>query len=200
MRLFIAVNFCGETKKQILEIQDKLRAQTLQGNFTRPENLHLTLVFIGETPKEKLDCLFRIMEEIQAPPFEISFNCSGCFSNNKKELWWIGTDTKIHPVLENIHRQLLDRLLGAGFQVDTRQFKAHITIGREIKRSRPVVPGFREPSAGAEGSSSTMNSSPPGIKVKVDRISLMKSEHVQGRLTYTEIFGRELSGEMKPLP
>ena len=180
MRLFIAINFSDEIRNRILEIQDQLRSQTLSGNFTRSENFHLTLVFLGETPEEKLDCLFRIMEEIHEPPFEISFNCSGCFSNRRRELWWIGADQKSPclPVLVKIHKQLLDRLLSAGFPVDTRPFKAHITIGREIERSRPVVLDF------------------PGIKVKADRISLMKSEHIKGKLCYTEIFGKVLAGDI----
>ena len=184
MRLFVAVNFSDEVKNRILEVREQLRGQTLRGNFTRPENLHLTLAFIGETPEEKLDSLYGIIEGINAPPFEMSINCSGCFSRSGKELWWIGTDPKspCHAFLENINRQLFDHLLAAGFLAgsasDSRRFSAHITIGREIKRSRPVVLDF------------------PEIKAKVDRISLMKSEHVKGKLTYTEIFGKELSSEM----
>jgi 2'-5' RNA ligase len=182
MRLFIAVNFNDEIKNRLLEIQDRLRAQCLRGNFTRSENFHLTLAFLGETSEERLNVLFRILEEINkppyeaTPPFEISFNRTGCFTHSRKELWWIGAERNSagHSLLEAIHARLLDRLSEEGFSVDKRPFNAHITLGREIKHSQAI----------------TLDC--PEIKISVDRISLMKSEHIRGVLTYTEIFGTSL--------
>ena len=181
MRLFVAINFNDEIKKQILLVQEQLRSQAFKGNFSRSENLHITLVFLGEVQKEKLESLFQIMDEIKAPPFEIRFNSTGCFTHSRKELWWIGADRSPgtdgspgFPVLLSIHAQLLSRLLDAGFPVDTRPFKAHITLAREVKHSERI----------------TLYK--PDIKLKVDRISLMKSEQISGVLTYTEIFGKKL--------
>jgi 2'-5' RNA ligase len=181
MRLFIAVNFSDEVKNRIVNIQEQLRAQTVTGNFTRPGNFHLTLAFLGETPEEKLKPLFRIMEEIHAPPFDISFSSAGCFSHSRKELWWIGAEPDCPGLglLKAIHQQLIDRLdkevdfQGKSFSVDKRPFNAHITLGREIKHFGPIA------------------LDKPCITVRVDRISLMKSEHVKGVLTYTELFARE---------
>jgi len=48
MRLFIAQNFTPETKSRLLTLRDDLRAQSTRGNFSLPENLHLTLAFLGE--------------------------------------------------------------------------------------------------------------------------------------------------------
>ena len=53
LRLFISVNCDDKVKKQLLSVQDKIKAQSVKGNFSLPENLHLTLVFIGETPINK---------------------------------------------------------------------------------------------------------------------------------------------------
>lgn len=176
MRLFIAVNFSDEVKNRILEIQEQLRAQSLRGNFTLPQNFHLTLAFLGETPEEKAAGLFGIIKEIHAAPFEISFNHTGCFTHTRKELWWIGADPGSPglPPLKSIHGGLLELLIKAGFSVDSRPFSAHITLGREIKHSGSIVLDR------------------PDIAVGVNRISLMKSEHIQGRLTYTEIFGKQI--------
>ena len=172
MRLFIAVNFPDEVKKTILDVQEQLCLQTVRGSFTRPENLHLTLAFLGETPEEKLPCLFKIMEKIQPSPFEVIFNYTGYFSHSHKELWWIGAD-KCSPgisMLDSIHAQLLTELPDAGFSVDKRPYNAHITLGREIKHSSPI----------------TLEC--PEIKVAVHNVSLMKSERIRGILTYTELF------------
>jgi 2'-5' RNA ligase len=176
MRLFIAVNFSDEIKSLILEIQEQLRAQCLRGNFTRPENFHLTLAFLGETPEEKLTALFQIIEKVQEPPFEISFDHSGFFTHSSKELWWIGAGRNKPGVksLEQIHSRLIDQILDAGIGVDDRPFKAHITLGREIKRSSPVILDCQK------------------ITIKVNRVSLMKSEHIRGLLTYTELSSRGL--------
>jgi 2'-5' RNA ligase len=171
MRLFVAVNFTGEVKSRIIDIQEKLRAQCIKGNFSRPENLHLTLVFIGETPEEKLETLCQIIRDMKSSSFDVAFNRTGCFTHSGKELWWIGAgkDCPGMPLLESIHGQLLRRLKDAGFSADARPFNAHITLAREIKHQKPI----------------TLDC--PEITVTVDRISLMKSEHVRGVLTYTEI-------------
>jgi len=176
MRLFVAINFSEEIKKQILSVQEQLRSRVLKGNFSRSENFHITLAFLGNAPEEKLESLFQIMDDLKAPPFEIRFNSTGCFSHSHKGLWWIGADRNSpgFQVLLSIHAQLLDRLLDAGFPVDTRPFNAHITLAREVKYSEKVV------------------LDKPDINMRVDRISLMKSEHIHGVLTYTEIFGKKL--------
>ena len=170
MRLFFAINFTSQEKSQILEVQEYLRSQALKGNFTKPENLHLTMVFLGETPEQKLPQLMNIMEKIHFSQFEINFNHTGCFHRNRTELWWLGADKhKGLSLLLDIHKQLLELLKEAGFNFDTRSFKAHITLGREVK------------------SAFSINLSCPGIIVKVDRISLMKSERNDRGLTYTEL-------------
>ena len=173
LRLFVAVNFSEEIKSRLLELQQQLRPQVLKGSFTRPENFHLTLAFLGDTPGERLGCLFRIMEDTQAPPFDISFNRTGCFTHSRKELWWIGAnpENKGLPLLQAIHEQLISRLEQEGFSADKRPFNAHITLAREIKRTQPIVLDC------------------PDITIRVDRISLMKSEHYRGVLTYTELAG-----------
>ena len=176
MRLFIAVNFHEQVIKQILDIQEHLCSQSLRGSFTRKENFHLTLAFLGETPGEKVNDLCRIIREIKSASFEIPFTRTGCFTHSRKELWWIGSDPDSPglPLLTSIHEQLLELLVGAGISADTRPFSAHITLGREIKHSVPIILDC------------------PHIVVRVDRISLMKSENIRGRLTYTEIFGMKM--------
>jgi RNA 2',3'-cyclic 3'-phosphodiesterase len=175
MRLFIAVNFDDAVKRQLLEIQQRLRSQCTRGNFTRPENLHLTMAFLGETPEWKVASLLQIIENVralpEAMPFELTFTHTGCFTHSHKELWWVGADENCLGLkrLKAIHDQLIKRLLDLNFSVDNRSFNPHITLGREIKHLEKI---FLDCNA---------------IKVKVDRLSLMKSEHIGGVLTYTEL-------------
>ena len=48
MRLFIAINFSDGTRSGLIELRETLRARSERGNFSLDENLHLTLVFLGE--------------------------------------------------------------------------------------------------------------------------------------------------------
>ena len=48
MRLFIAIKFNAKVINDLVKLQAELKDCGAEGNFTRPENLHLTLAFIGE--------------------------------------------------------------------------------------------------------------------------------------------------------
>jgi len=176
MRIFLAVTFSNYIKMQILKIQEQLRSQVLKesfsrGSFSRVENFHLTVAFLGETPEEKLAILLEIMNKIESTPFDLSFNCTGCFTHSRKELWWIGVDPAcpgLH-LIESIHNQLINYFIEEGFTPDTRPFRTHITLGREIKHAAPIV------------------LDKPDITFKIDHISLMKSENRGGLLAYTEL-------------
>ncbi|MDR1587891.1 MAG: RNA 2',3'-cyclic phosphodiesterase [Treponema sp.] len=176
MRLFIAVNFDDEVKGRVLFIQDRIREQALRGNFSRPENLHLTLAFIGETPEAQVPVVCSVLADLRYAPFELDFSCLGFFSHSRKELWWIGADQKSagHAALLELRKALCAGLLAKGIAFDNRPFNAHITLGREIKHLNPI------------------DAPAPRIAVPVRRISLMKSERVKGALTYTEIGAQDL--------
>lgn len=54
MRIFIAVQFSEPARKSVIDCMDSLRRQGVRGNYTRPENLHLTMAFIGETDQPEV--------------------------------------------------------------------------------------------------------------------------------------------------
>ncbi len=166
MRLFIAVRFSEEIHSLLLESIVSLQSQSLSGNFTNPQNLHLTLAFIGETGK--VSAVRRAMDELTVSLFILTVGGSGRFGN----LWWAGVEE--NPALQQLAFQLQTSLRRAGFSIESRPFKPHITLGRQIvpkeKISLPV-------------SSASMT---------VDKIFLMKSERLGGRLVYTAVYERPL--------
>jgi 2'-5' RNA ligase len=180
MRLFTAVNFDDPVKGRLLEAQAAIRAESLRGNFSREENLHLTLVFLGESPGDLLPEIERILGQIAGPPPQLVFSGLGCFSRARKELWYL--EAEEGPGLERLREiqgELSAGLLALGLPLDTRPFRAHITLGREIRTREK--PGWHE-----------------RIGIPVKRISLMKSEHLRGFPVYTELFGQDLSPPQKP--
>jgi 2'-5' RNA ligase len=179
MRLFIAVNCGDETKKLLLSVQEKIKSQSLKGNFSRPENLHLTLVFLGETPEDQVPAVCAAIKEALRPsvaPFTLAFSQTGCYRHSNKELWWIGAEHSDPSLgaLKNLRQRITGGLSTAGIAFDDRPFNPHITLGREIKHNAPIVIPQQE------------------INFSVNRISVIRSERSGGVLIYTEVFVQDL--------
>lgn len=71
MRLFISINFNEETIEDLVNLQAELRGCGIDGNYTKPENLHLTLAFIGEygNPDEVMEAI----ENVEFKPVTLEF-------------------------------------------------------------------------------------------------------------------------------
>lgn len=176
MRLFIAVNFDQETKKALHDMAEKLRVQALKGNFTREENFHLTLVFIGETSKVNL--VKEAMGNLKASPFTLQMGSLGRFFRRGGDIYWVGVEK--NQTLLLIYDQLFTALNNAGFELEKRPFKPHITLGREVVLMK-------------EFNSQEFAHTMGHLSCEVTKISLMKSERIAGKLVYTEIYAKELS-------
>ena len=172
MRLFVSVNFPAETVGFLFDKVTKLKKEALSMNPSRKENLHLTLAFIGET--SSVEKAKKALSEIDFEPFEIIISGLGKFSRDGGDIYWAGLDKKGDcKKLEALALEVQKRLREAGFEIEKRKFSPHITLGRDVILRR-------EPSF-----------SVPSHKVPVFRVSLMRSERIQGKLTYTEIFGKD---------
>jgi 2'-5' RNA ligase len=167
MRLFIAVNFNDETRARLLALRDTLRSRSKRGNFSLPENLHLTLAFLGECDAKQTAVVKNIMTAVKFEPFKIMINQVGLFKRGGTDIWWAGAAAS-EPLI-SIQRDLTNRLTDAGFTLDKRKYNPHITLGREVVTDAPTweIEPFGE---------------------TVTSIDLMKSERINGKLTYTAIF------------
>lgn len=172
MRLFIAVNLNDEIKDHLTKFISQLKANSIKGNFTRRENLHITLVFLGEVPKENISLVKQAMEEIQSAPFQLSLSGLGSFDRRGDHLYWIGIEGC--KSLNDIYQQLREKLTSSGFVLENRPFNPHLTIGRQVV-TRPDFDRAK------------LTQILPPMKMKISKISLMKSERIEGKLTYTEI-------------
>ncbi len=176
MRLFIAINFDDQIKNRLYEITQRLRSASSQGNFTLRENFHVTVVFIGET--KKINIIKQIMDKINVEPFDIVLGKLGKFQRNSGSIYWIGVEK--NEYLSSVYDQLAKELICAGFNIDKRDFRPHLTLGREVKLPE-------------EFDENVFSKTIPTMTFRVEKISLMKSERINGKLTYTEIYGKELT-------
>lgn len=174
MRLFIALNFSDETKNKLLETQNELKSFSKSGNFTRAENLHVTLVFIGETDRREERRILSVIDGLDADSFFLTLSGFGSFGS----LYWMGI--KKCPPLDALYERLCSELSRNGFKIEKRGFKPHITLAREV-----VFPPAFDKAAFAQDI--------PEITEQIRRISLMKSERAGGKLIYTEVYGKNLT-------
>lgn len=164
MRLFIAINFNDETRTHLLALRDELRSHSERGNFSRDENLHLTLVFIGEVSPKKVDAAKAIMDTVTFAPFTATVVRLGTFSRGT--LWWAGL-CEDKPLMD-LQREIEFKFARCGFVPDGRKDSPHITLGREVVMD-----------------AKSWNIEPFGETVCA--VDLMKSERIGGKLTYTAI-------------
>lgn len=173
MRLFIAIDLDLEIKKALCALAEEIKGFTRSGNFTLQENYHLTLVFLGETPSSQIERLKQIMNHTSWNPFPLALSGLGTFPRGAKEILWLGM-AHSEP-LRRIYDQLFETLTEAGFLLEKRPFRPHLTLGREVVLGQPI-------SQIAQKLNTKLSH-----RQEVKRISLMKSERVNGKLTYTEI-------------
>lgn len=101
-------------------------------NYCRPENIHLTLKFLGETYEDDVP---RIIESCQKvaknhQPFTMDFNRTGLFgSNNSPRVLWLGM-TDQPKALFDLEADLLDAFDDLGYLRDRQNFVPHLTVCR----------------------------------------------------------------------
>jgi 2'-5' RNA ligase len=174
MRLFIAVNFDMETRNRLMAVQDRLRAAA-SGTFTHSDNLHLTLVFLGETEQNRIPAVKKAVDTTKGESTRLTFDHTGSFRRRGGDIWWVGL--RKNTDLERIQRSLCDKLAHEGFILKKRTFSPHITLARRVVLRRQVSPD-------------SLMSEP--FETNLDAISLMRSDRINGKLTYTELYRRKL--------
>lgn len=172
MRLFTAVCFDDETKNALSKLSEAAK-RSAGGNFSRKENFHLTLVFIGETDRK--NDIEKALSKIEFPAFEYEFKGTGTF---EKGIFWAGV--KRNKNLEELHKTVKNKLSEIGIETENRKFSPHITLARKFRPEKDFDPAALEELL-------------PKGKKKAERISLMLSERVDGKLCYTEIFSKKLN-------
>ncbi len=176
LRLFISINFSTEVTDGIFSAVTMLKENSISGNFSRRENLHLTLAFLGTTPPSRLPALRRAMA-FPSQGFTLKTGSLGRFKRRSGDIWWLGVDGG--AALFELQRTLSKNLMSAGFSLDSHNFRPHITLGREII----IKPGF-DPVK--------ISDSAPIPPQRVTKVSLMNSSREHGKLVYTELFSNKL--------
>ncbi len=132
MRTFIALELSEEMKEELARLQEELKKAGQDVKWVNPENIHLTIKFLGNTDESKIEQIKKILDDTssQTRPFEISLFMLGAFpSLEYPRVIWAGID-KGCAEAEKIAALAEKRLENIGFGKEKRPFSAHLTLGR----------------------------------------------------------------------
>lgn len=125
-RAFIAIEFPDEIVKEIIRVQDEVLKVKFKGKLTEPENLHLTLKFLGEIDSRKLEEVKRRLKQVKFNEMELKLGDIGVFNirGNPKIVWIKVLGDGIWELQKQI-----DLVLEGLFDREER-FMGHLTIAR----------------------------------------------------------------------
>ncbi len=177
VRAFVAANLNPDLQAALAMVQDRLRATRADVGWVRPENLHLTLKFLGQVEEERIGAIRDAIAAAAAGsgPVRLVFQGLGAFPNPRAaRVVWIGLSHGAE-VLAALQAGIEAALESLGFGREARPFTAHLTLGRVRGPAR------REQLARALAEAPTEALG----EMVLDRIELMKSDLSAGGARYS---------------
>lgn len=162
MRLFLGIRFNEQMNKALMGTLHDLKVHGVKGNYVPAQNLHITIAFIGET--EKTREIEDTIGSVQIPAMRISLDKLSMYGNI------LVAEVKNNQKLKEYAADVRSALDFAGIDYDHKKFVPHITLVRKANG------GYKDVTL-------------PQKLMAVERVSLMKSVRVDGKMIYSEIAG-----------
>jgi len=142
LRTFIAVEPSAEVRHRCTLLTRALAASGAKATWTRPENLHHTLKFLGDTADTQLPDVCRAMARGAAAiePFVLESLGAGAFPRlAAPRTVWIGAGAGADAMIA-LHGAIDEQLYKVGFALEPRRFLPHLTLGRIRKGGGSLEP------------------------------------------------------------
>lgn len=125
MRLFVAIPL-PETLRQRLAA---ICAGVPGARWSQPENMHVTLRFIGEVAGPDMPALMGGLSRVRADPFALAVRGVGQFGDRRRaRLLWAGIEGG--EALALLQRRVEQAVMRCGFEREARKFHPHVTLAR----------------------------------------------------------------------
>ena len=164
MRLFIAICFDENMLDSLATIQDDLMRSGVKGNYTPRENLHMTLAFIGDY--DDPEQIVEVMQKVPLRSFSVKLSGFRPF----RDMFF--AELEENENLRDYVKRLRTALLDEEIPFDRKKFLPHVTLIRKADCTK---------------GKSFLSEFQGGDSMKVNGISLMKSERGRHGMVYTEI-------------
>lgn len=185
MRSFIAIDLDGPVRESLSRLQAELKSCGADVRWVKPENIHLTLKFLGDVGEETAGNIISALEKCctGVKAFDIEVSGVGVFPDTKSpRVLWAGISGG--GILGELQRKIEDAAAALGFKREKRKFVPHLTLGR-FRSSR----GKKIPADNIERHKHSKFGA-----VKVRSVTLMKSDLGPGGARYTRIAEIPLRG------
>jgi 2'-5' RNA ligase len=131
VRLFVALELDEKAQALLADYQQRLAGLDRAVRWVRPEQIHLTLKFLGEVPDAEVVPIARALDELAAhEPFEFEIEGIGTFGSPRSpRVVWVGVRMP-NPPLMALQKDCESVLSDLGYPPEGRAFKPHLTLGR----------------------------------------------------------------------
>lgn len=170
-RLFIAVELPEPIRAALAAVQQHLQHDRPPVAWTRPEALHLTVQFLGETQPSRTAPIGTALRQVLAeqPAFDLHLGTPGAFPNMRRPgVLWVGL-AGATGALEQMQARVAAALEPLGFPREARPFHPHLTLGR-VHRDATAA------QCAQIGATLQAALPPPPLSWRVERIVLFQSE------------------------
>lgn len=170
MRLFLAVDLTDEARRAIAAGQERIMSAlgdaAGQIRCVRPDQMHVTLVFLGDVDAARAAAVVDVCNRpVDVGPFDVVFAGVGVFPpRGAPRAMWVGVDAGTSG-LTALQQEMAARAARLGFATETGAFRPHLTLGR-WRRSRPSD----------RAQALAVASHSPMARCRVDRVTLYRSE------------------------
>jgi RNA 2',3'-cyclic 3'-phosphodiesterase len=139
LRLFTAITFPEMIVRELQKVLEAVSPVPSAVKWVAKDHLHLTLVFLGDTPEDRLPLVMEKLEQASGAvaPFELELGGVGGFPNlgHPKVLFAPALEGK--QMAGGLAKAVSERLAPIGIKPEEREYHAHVTLGR-VKANRGV--------------------------------------------------------------
>lgn len=138
LRTFLAIDIGDSLRKRLVGLQEKFSEVSAGVKWVEKENLHLTLLFLGDIDDRDLMKVCRTADRVtqQHSPIAMTLQGVGCFPNMRRPrtIWaGIGTGaTEVTRLFEDLAGEFEEQGL---YRPENRPFAPHVTLGRVGKET-----------------------------------------------------------------
>jgi RNA 2',3'-cyclic 3'-phosphodiesterase len=187
-RIFIGIDIGDGIRASAVALQQALAKTGAEVKWVEAENLHVTLLFLGEVDDRELYAVSKAVKEVAAsePPFPLRVSGVGAFPNARRpKIIWAGI-TEGADELQRLYTALEARMLELGcYRKEERGYTPHLTLGRAKGDADGLALAPELPKRMAWN----------GGRTTVDEVLVFSSELERGGPVYTVIGRAELKGK-----
>jgi len=182
LRLFVAVDLPGQVREALARLQGGLRSHDLSDlRWVRPQGVHLTLKFLGETPAGRVAAITEALAGAirGRRRSRLALGALGTFGGRRRpRVLWLDITGDIER-LQELQAAVEEALVEVGFPPEERDFSPHLTLARVPQPGRPGT---------AERIAQALESVvPPRSEFDVREVVLMRSTLQPGGAVYERL-------------